>query len=105
MYRVQGGKDSICKRKLSQGLLEKSYMSAWDGLYPNMLDDVIARLLSIFSEKLWRSGEVHNDWRKAYLTPTPKKGKEDSLGNYRLNSQHCFNRKENHSANSLGSHL
>ncbi|KFQ28610.1 hypothetical protein N332_12616, partial [Mesitornis unicolor] len=57
-----------------------------DGMHPWMLRElagVIARPLSIIFRKLWATGEVPEDWRKAYVTPVFKKGKKEDLGNYR----------------------
>ncbi|PKU33356.1 rna-directed dna polymerase from mobile element jockey-like [Limosa lapponica baueri] len=34
-------------------------------------------------EQSWRTGEVHEDWRKANVIPVFKKGKKDNPGNYR----------------------
>jgi len=48
------------------------------------LADVIAELLSIIFERSWRTGEVPEDWRKAYVTPIFKKGKKEDPGKYRL---------------------
>ncbi|KFV81194.1 RNA-directed DNA polymerase from mobile element jockey, partial [Struthio camelus australis] len=57
-----------------------------DGMHPRVLRDladVIARPLSIILERSWRSGEVPEDWKKANVTPSSKKGKEEEPGNYR----------------------
>ena len=47
------------------------------------LADIIARLLSIIFEKSWRSGDVPEDWKKANVTPSYKKGLKEDPGNYR----------------------
>ena len=47
------------------------------------LADVIAEPLSIIFERSWRTGEVPEDWRKAFVTPVFKKGKKEDPGNYR----------------------
>ncbi|GAB0185971.1 mitochondrial enolase superfamily member 1 [Grus japonensis] len=47
------------------------------------LADVIARLLSIISERSWRTGEVPEDWSKASIIPVFKKGRKEDPGNYR----------------------
>jgi len=47
------------------------------------LVDVIAELLSIISERSFRTGEVSEDWGKANVTPIIKKGKKEDPGNYR----------------------
>ncbi|KFV85992.1 hypothetical protein N308_06800, partial [Struthio camelus australis] len=57
-----------------------------DGMHPRVLRelaDVIARPLSIISERSWRSGEVPEDWKKANVTPVFKKGKKEEPGNDR----------------------
>ncbi|GAB0179869.1 mitochondrial enolase superfamily member 1 [Grus japonensis] len=57
-----------------------------DGMHPQVLRelaDVIARPLSIIFERSWRTGEVPEDWRKAYVTPVFKKGKKEDPGSYR----------------------
>ena len=48
------------------------------------LADVIAEPLSIIFERSWRTGEVPEDWRKADVTPSFKKGKKEDPGSYRL---------------------
>lgn len=45
---------------------------------------VIARQLGIIFEKLWQSGDVPEDWKKANVILVFKKGKEEDLGYYRL---------------------
>ncbi|KAK4816859.1 hypothetical protein QYF61_023992 [Mycteria americana] len=45
---------------------------------------VIVGLLSITFEKLWRSGDIPEDWKKANVTPIYKKGLKEDRGNYRL---------------------
>ncbi|GAB0209556.1 mitochondrial enolase superfamily member 1 [Grus japonensis] len=47
------------------------------------LADVIARLLSVIFEKLWKSGDIPEDWKKANVTPIYKKGLKEDPGNYR----------------------
>ncbi|GAB0176329.1 mitochondrial enolase superfamily member 1 [Grus japonensis] len=57
-----------------------------NGMHPQVLRelaDVIAKPLSIISERSWRTGEVPEDWRKASVTPVFRKGKKEDLGNYR----------------------
>ncbi|GAB0205570.1 mitochondrial enolase superfamily member 1 [Grus japonensis] len=44
---------------------------------------IIARPLSTIFERSWESGEVPEDWWKANVTPTFKKGKKEDPGNYR----------------------
>jgi len=39
------------------------------------LEDVIAKPVSIIFERSWRTEEVPEDWKKAYVTPFFKKGK------------------------------
>jgi len=48
------------------------------------LADVITEPLSIIFERLWRTGKVPKDWRKAIVTRVFKQGKKDDSGNYRL---------------------
>ncbi|GAB0185742.1 mitochondrial enolase superfamily member 1 [Grus japonensis] len=53
-----------------------------DGMHPRVLRklaDVIAKPLSIISERSWKTGEVPEDWRKANVTPVFKKGKKEDL--------------------------
>ena len=58
-----------------------------DGMHPRVLRelaDVIAEPLFVIFERSWRTGEVLEDWRKASVTPTFKKGKKEDPGSYRL---------------------
>jgi len=57
-----------------------------DGMHPRVLKelaDVIAEPLFIISDRSWRTREVHEDWRKANVTPICRKGKKEDPGNYR----------------------
>ncbi|PKU46749.1 rna-directed dna polymerase from mobile element jockey-like [Limosa lapponica baueri] len=47
------------------------------------LTDVVARLVSITSEKSWRLGDIPEDWKKANVTPIYKNGLQEEPGNYR----------------------
>ncbi|KAK4816990.1 hypothetical protein QYF61_025910 [Mycteria americana] len=47
------------------------------------LADVIVRPFSIIFEKLWRLGDIPEDWKKANVTPIYKKGLKEDPGNYR----------------------
>jgi len=44
---------------------------------------MIAKPLSISTERSWRMGEMHEDWRKASVNPVFKKGKKEELESYR----------------------
>ncbi|GAB0179917.1 mitochondrial enolase superfamily member 1 [Grus japonensis] len=57
-----------------------------DNIHPRVLtelSDIVARLLSIIFEKLWRLEDVPEDWKKANVTPIYKKGLKEDPGNYR----------------------
>jgi len=57
-----------------------------DGMHsrvPRELADAIAEPLPILYERSWRTGEVPEEWRKAYVTPIFKKGKKEDPGNCR----------------------
>jgi len=57
-----------------------------DGMHPEVLRelvDIIAKTLSIISERSWRTEEVPEDWRKAIVPPIFKKAKKEVQGNYR----------------------
>ena len=43
----------------------------------------IVRPLSIIFGKLWRSGDIPEDWKAANVTPIYKKGLKEDPGNYR----------------------
>lgn len=56
------------------------------GLYPQVLSElagVTSRPLLIISERLWKLGEVLEDYKTTMVTPVFKKGKEKDPGNYR----------------------
>jgi len=48
------------------------------------LAEVAAEPLSIIFERSWRTGEVHEEWRKANVIPIFKKGKKEDPGKHRL---------------------
>jgi len=54
------------------------------------LADVIAKPVSIILKKSWRTAEVAEDWRKANVTPIPKKVKKEDTGNYGPISLTCI---------------
>lgn len=54
-------------RGLLQGLNPHKFMDL-DGIHPTVLRQVVdsvPRSLSIISEKLWRSGDIPDDWKRA----------------------------------------
>ncbi|KFQ48792.1 hypothetical protein N334_04746, partial [Pelecanus crispus] len=46
------------------------------------LADVVAKPLSMTSEKSWQSGEIPGDWKKGNVVPIFKKGRKEDPGNY-----------------------
>ncbi|GAB0179359.1 mitochondrial enolase superfamily member 1 [Grus japonensis] len=77
------------KEKLVCELLQKLdpyKLMGPDNRHPRVLRelaDLIVRLLSIIFEKLWRSRDVPENWRKVNVTPIYKKGLKEDPGNYR----------------------
>lgn len=59
------GPDNICLRMLKE------------------LADVFMRPLSIIFEKLWRSEDIPENWKKVKVTPIYKKGLKEDPGNCR----------------------
>ncbi|KAK4831696.1 hypothetical protein QYF61_018748 [Mycteria americana] len=58
-----------------------------DGMHQKVLRelaDVTTRPLLIIFEQSWQLGEVPENWRKANVTPSFKKGKKEEPGNYKL---------------------
>ncbi|KAK4831429.1 hypothetical protein QYF61_017560, partial [Mycteria americana] len=53
------------------------------GLHPRVLREVavvLPRLLSIMSERLWRSGDTFSNWRKTNIVPIFRKSQKDDPG-------------------------
>ncbi|KFQ60883.1 hypothetical protein N334_01915, partial [Pelecanus crispus] len=46
------------------------------------LADVVAKPLSMISEKSWQSGEIPGDWKKRNIAPIFKKGRRENPGDY-----------------------
>lgn len=65
-----------------------------------------ARPLMIIFKRLWRSGEIPEDWKKINVIPVFKKGKEEDPGKYLLVSFTSIPRKvvEHHSGGHLSPH-
>ena len=64
----------------------RRFMGPYD-THPRILKElavVVAKLLSITSEKLWLLGEVPGVWKNGNITPIFKKVRKKDLGNYRL---------------------
>lgn len=51
-------------------------------MYPRVLSDTIARLLSM-AFKNWRLGDATEDWKNANMIPIYKKVLKKNKGNYR----------------------
>jgi len=57
-----------------------------DNIHPRVLRrlaDMVVTPLSIIFEKLWRSEDVPEDWKKANVNSICKKGLKENPGNYR----------------------
>lgn len=56
-----------------------------DKMHPRILmelDNRVAKLLSMLTQKAWQSGEVTNDWKKGDTALILKKGRKEGPGNY-----------------------
>lgn len=58
--------------------LKQSYLRV-----PKELTDIISKVLSVNSDKLWRMGVVAEKWKKANIIPILKKQNKKEIGNYR----------------------
>lgn len=58
---------------------QKKLLARLEAVTHNMLD-IIARPLSIILERSWQSGEVLKDWKKANVTPSPKRAERGMQG-------------------------
>ncbi|GAB0181915.1 mitochondrial enolase superfamily member 1 [Grus japonensis] len=56
-----------------------------DSIHPRVLKELVdvVRPFSIIFEKMWRSGDIPEDWKKANVTPIYKKGLKEDPGNFK----------------------
>jgi len=80
---------SVVEERLVCGLLQglnPHKPTGPEGIHPTVLREaagIVARPLSIKLEKLWRSGDVSDDWKTANAIPTYKRGPKEDPENYR----------------------
>lgn len=52
------------------------------------LANIIAETHCNILDRLWSSGEVPADWKRAHITPIYKKGKKKRFGNLQMSQPH-----------------